>query len=184
MHTFLANAASPSQSSLIKHKKGSLERGLQPIASTTNKSGYKGVRKSGYKWQAQISDGYGKMLFLGMFDSPSSAGRAYARAFSGGGKTTIRAELAHKREGEVREIEAFVLAGQAIISTSNATGFVGVHRHGKTFVAKIRDAYGRQVHLGTFQHAEDAGKAYARAYGTDADTVRQEIIASRSATMV
>ena len=185
MHTFPANAASPSQSSLIKHKKRSLEHGLQPIASTTNKSGYKGVSKSGYKWQAQISDGYGKMLFLGMFDSPSSAGRAYAyaRAFSGGGKT-IRAELAHKREREVREIEAFVLAGQAIISTSNATGFVGVHRHGKTFVAKIRDPYGRQVHLGTFQHAEDAGKAYARAYSTDADTVRQEIIASRSATTV
>ena len=145
--------------------------------------GYKGVSKSGHKWQAQISDGHGKMLYLGMFDNASSAGRAYARAFSGGGKT-IRAELAHKREREVRKIEGFVLAGQAIISTSNATGFVGVHRHGKTFVAKIRDAYGRQVHLGTFQHAEDAGKAYARAYGLDADTVRQEIIASRSAPMV
>ena len=183
MHTFPANAASPSQSSLIKHKKRSLEHGLQPIASTTNKSGYKGVSKSGRKWQAQISDGHGKMLFLGMFDSSSSAGRAYARAFSGGGKT-IRAEITHKREREVRKLEGYVLAGQAIISTSNATGFVGVHRHNKTFVAKIRDAHGRQVHLGTFQHAEDAGKAYARAYSTDADTVRQEIIASQSATMV
>ena len=167
-------------------KKGQLEDDddhPQPVASSTNVTGYKGVSKSGHKWQAQIRDGHGKMLYLGTFDTVTSAARAYARAFSGGGQV-IRAELAHKRETEVKTTEGFVLAGQAIISTSNATGFVGVHRHNNTFVAKIRDADGKQVHLGTFQQAEDAGKAYARAYGLDADTVRQEIIASRSATTV
>ena len=152
----------------------------QPIASSTNACGYKGVSKSGHKWQAQISDGHGKMLYLGMFDTVTSAARAYAKAFSGGGQV-IRAELAHKREREVKTTEGFVLAGQAIISTSNATGFVGVHRHNNTFVAKIRDADGKQVHLGTFQQAEDAGKAYARAYSMDADTVRQEILVNLAA---
>ena len=153
----------------------------QPIASSTNTvTGYKGVSKSGHKWQAQIRDGHGKMLYLGMFDTVTSAARAYAKAFSGGGQV-IRAELAHKREREVKTTEGFVLAGQAIISTSNATGFVGVHRHNNTFVAKIRDADGKQVHLGTFQQAEDAGKAYARAYSMDADTVRQEILVNLAA---
>ena len=56
-----------------------------------------------------------------------------------------------------------------------------VHQHYNTFVAKIRDADGKQVYLGTFQEAEDAGKAYARAYSMDADTVRQEILVNLAA---
>lgn len=44
----------------------------------------------------------------------------------------------------------------------NQTGFVGVHRCGKKFRAKINLA-NRQVHLGTFCTAEEAALAYSAA---------------------
>ncbi|EOD03821.1 hypothetical protein EMIHUDRAFT_372674 [Emiliania huxleyi CCMP1516] len=121
--------------------------GLRLHLSSSSSTRYRGVKglQSG-RFQAEYRVG-GRKVCLGTFDTAVEAAVAYARA--------VGEEGAPAEEAEGLRLH---------LSSSNVTGYRGVHEHEGRFQAQ-RVADGRQVHLGTFDTAVEAAVAYARAGG-------------------
>ena len=127
--------------------------GLRLHLSSSNRTGYTGVSKvaSGRFKATQEVDG--RNVYLGTYDTAVQAAVAYARAI---GTAPAVAEAA---EGV-----------RLHLSSSNATGYRGVHKARNGRYEAKRKKEGRFVYLGLFDTAVEAAVAHARAVAeTDAD---------------
>jgi len=134
---------------------------LEPFRST-NSAGYRGVRwnSNRKKYQALIWVN-GHRRSLGCFDTPNQAARAYARAYlrqHGGPPAPNWAEkFRQEEEGEEIDLEPFRSEGRA--------GYRGVcWDSGKRKYKAQICVNGDRRHLGSFDTAEEAARAHARAY--------------------
>ena len=114
--------------------------------SSSNRTGYTGVSKvaSGRFKATQEVDG--RNVYLGTYDTAVQAAVAYARAI---GTAPAVAEAA---EGV-----------RLHLSSSNATGYRGVHKARNGRYEAKRKKEGRFVYLGLFDTAVEAAVAHARA---------------------
>jgi hypothetical protein len=110
----------------------------------SNTSGFLGIvyRKSTNKWEARITINK-KRIYLGTFDTAEEAGNEY-----------------QKRLKELNETGTIVIY-QNGETKHNASGFLGVWYNKKTnkWIARITINKKRK-HLGSFETAEEASKAY------------------------
>ena len=146
--------------------------GLELEESERSATGFKGVMRNGRAFAARISDCYSVQQYLGTFDTPEEAALAYARAreyywgVCKAGRPT-REELPIEERVATQLTAAAVrqaaAEGLPLEGSGNATGFRGVHHHGRRFAAQISDGSRGQKQLGTFDTAEEAALAYARA---------------------
>ena len=131
------------------------------LERSDNATGFRGVKRNGRRFAAQISNGSGGNTYLGTFDTAEEAALAFARAKAAAAPEEVDLEAAAAEA--VRQAAA---EGLTLERSDNATGFRGVYSNvaswQRRFVARIRDDNGK-THLGTFDTAEEAALAFARA---------------------
>jgi hypothetical protein len=169
--------------------------GLELVPSSTNETGFKGVRKHRGKNAAQIHEN-GKTRCLGTFATPEEAALCYARHIRA---ERVVAEAAEERvavsdDAQVEEVvdeaqeqeagEEVMAAGpqpltadeakaaaaaeglELVLSSLSSTGFKGVRNdHGKYRVEVWEN--GKHHHLGSFATPEEAALSYARHFGAE-----------------
>ena len=120
--------------------------GLQLHLSSSNRTGYTGVRSRNGRFQAEHEQN-GRKVYLGSFDTAVQAAVAYAR------------EVGEYQSPAVpREAEGTRL----YLSSSNRTGYRGVRKTDSGRFQADTWQNGRKVYLGTFDTAVEAAVAYAR----------------------
>ena len=125
---------------------------------STNTIGYRGVCKRGNRFQAQIQID-GNNQFIGMFGTTKEAAIAFdlAAIQAKRPKSDLNfPDMIHVKK-EIPRIKK-----RKLYDHRNKTGFNGVSKKGKKFVARI-SINGKQTHLGTFTRARDAAMAYDKA---------------------
>jgi len=174
-----------------QEEEGEEEIDLEPFRST-NSAGYRGVQLSGLrrlggtqKYQASITVRCHQQ-HLGIFETVEEAARAYARVYlrensgppapPGLGTTALQKAQA---EDEVEEAASLRPAKRARVAraaeeidlepfrSTNSTGYQGVfwQSSSRKYNANIKvKGVNSLRHLGHFDTAEEAAKAYARAY--------------------
>jgi hypothetical protein len=115
---------------------------------------YKGVRKSGKKFCAQITID-GTTQGLGTFDTPKEAAQAYDRAAIQAGRPTSKLNF-------VDQVPKNYKPKKKKLSSGNTTGFRGVVKRGNRFQARIYFG-GKLQNIGTFGTAKEAAEAYDQA---------------------
>ncbi|EOD28286.1 hypothetical protein EMIHUDRAFT_114210 [Emiliania huxleyi CCMP1516] len=125
--------------------------GLRLHLSSSNATGYRGVREHSGRYQAKRG-GDCKEVYLGNFATAVEAAVAYARAV---GEYQPPAPPTVATEAEGLRLH---------VSSITSTGYKGVHADRSRFRAEARVG-GKQVYLGTFATAVEAAVAYARAVG-------------------
>ena len=143
--------------------------GLELEPSSSSETGFKGVKKRGSKYVANIKEN-SKLRHLGTFATPEEAALCCARR--------VRARRAAAEAGEATgdgpqpltadEARAAAAAEGLELepSSSSATGFKGVVKsrratHSK-YVAQVCREHGKRRHLGLFVTPEEAALCYAR----------------------
>jgi len=130
--------------------------------SSGNTTGYRGVVKEGNRFAAQITIG-GKQQRIGAFGTAKEAAEAYDQA-------ALQAKFPRSELNfsDTPKEEKPRIKKRRIGNYLNKTGFNGVSKVGKKFVAKI-GINGRKCpkHLGTFTKARDAAMAYDEAIVTN-----------------
>ena len=136
--------------------------------ASTNTTGFRGVYKSkGDRFQANIRIG-GKLQQIGTFGTAKEAAQAYDQAALQAKFPRSELNFSDTPKQEVSRIKK-----RRIGNYKNKTGFNGVSKAGKKFVAKIRINGERPKHLGTFTKARDAAMAYDEANHTPLLTTRR-----------
>ena len=123
-----------------------------------NTIGYRGVYKKGNRFQARIYTG-GKNKSVGYFGTTKEAAIAFdlAAIQAKRPKSDLNfPDMIHVKK-EIPRIKK-----RKLYDHRNKTGFNGVSKAGKKFVAKIK-INGKQKHLGRFTRARDAAMAYDKA---------------------
>ena len=123
-----------------------------------NTIGYRGVSKKGNRFYAQIQIG-GRVRSLGLFGTTKEAAIAYdlAAIQAKRQKSDLNfPDMIHVKK-EIPKIKK-----RKLYDHRNKTGFNGVSKKGKKFVAMIR-IDGKQKYLGIFTRARDAAMVYDEA---------------------
>ena len=123
-----------------------------------NTIGYRGVSKKGNRFYAQIQIG-GRVRSLGLFGTTKEAAIAYdlAAIQAKRQKSDLNfPDMIHVKK-EIPKIKK-----RKLYDPRNKTGFNGVSKKGKKFVAMIR-IDGKQKYLGIFTRARDAAMVYDEA---------------------
>ena len=115
---------------------------------------FKGVSKSGKKFQAQINID-GKRRGLGSFDTPKEAAEAHDRAAIQAGRPTSKLNFLDQLPKKYKPMNNG-------LSSRNTTGFTGVYKDGNRFRACITIG-GKQQHIGSFGTTKEAAEAYDQA---------------------
>jgi hypothetical protein len=129
---------------------------------SANTTGYRGVTKKGRRFKAQLYfDGIQNNL--GTYDTPKEAAVAYDRA-------VIQHKLAFSKlnfvpsddESDNAPTNPKQKDSKRRLNTKNNTGYRGVYKSGKRFIAQI--SIKRNIkHLGTYDSSKEAALAYDRA---------------------
>jgi hypothetical protein len=125
---------------------------------STNTIGYRGVYKNGNRFQAMIRIG-GSNQFIGSFGTTKEAAIAFdlAAIQAKRPKSDLNfPDMIHVKK-EISRIKK-----RKLVDCRNTTGFNGVSKKGKKFVAQIT-INGKQKYLGIFTRARDAAMAYDKA---------------------
>jgi hypothetical protein len=143
--------------------------GLELVASSSNETGFKGVRKDKGKFAARIREN-GTQRRLGTFATPEEAALCYARH---AGAERAAAEAAEARSEGLQPFTADDARAAAaaeglelVPSSSNETGFKCVRKDKGKYSAQIKEN-GKVRHLGNFATPEEAALRYARHVGVD-----------------
>jgi len=126
--------------------------------SSTNTIGYRGVHKEGNRFKAQIQSG-GRRHHLGLFGTTKEAAIAYDLAAIQAKRP--RSDLNFPDMIHVKK-EIPKIKKRKIMKSNNTTGFNGVSKDGKKFMARIK-INGKSKYLGTFTSARNAAMAYDEA---------------------
>ncbi|HEX9133056.1 MAG TPA: AP2/ERF family transcription factor, partial [Ktedonobacteraceae bacterium] len=123
----------------------------------TNTSGYRGVRKVGKDhWYAQIHINKEQNIYLGTFNSPGDAARVYDRAavdhWGNQAKLNFPLDEVLAWENLPRPLSSNTSGYRGVTQIKRSGKWQASYRHGK-----------KLLHLGTYDTAEDAAKAYDRA---------------------
>jgi hypothetical protein len=144
-------------------------KGLELVASSSNETGFKGVRKDKGKFAARIREN-GTQRRLGTFATPEAAALCYARH---AGAERTAAEAAEERGEGLQPFTADKARAAAaaeglelVPSSNNETGFRDVRKDKGKFAARIWEN-GTQRRLGTFATPEEAALCYARHAGAE-----------------
>jgi len=145
------------------------ENDLEPFRSEKSSAGYRGVSwiRSSQKYQAKIKVN-GQEMYLGLFGTAEDAAKAYARAYlrqQSGPPAPPASSLAEHFRQEEEEGEEGEIDLELFRSETHASGYRGVSwkSRDRKYTATIK-VNGRRKHLGSFGTAEEAARAYARAY--------------------
>jgi len=143
--------------------------GLELVASSSNETGFKGVRKDKGKFAARIWEN-GTQRRLGTFATPEAAALCYARH---AGAERAAKEAAEARSEGLQPFTADDARAAAaaeglelVPSSSNETGFKCVRKDKGKYSAQIKEN-GKVRHLGNFATPEEAALSYARHVGVD-----------------
>ena len=112
---------------------------------------FKGVRKSGKKFRANIRID-GKTQSLGTFDTPKEAAQAYDRAAIQAGRPTSKLNF-------LDQVPKFYKPKNKKLSSNNTTGYRGVVKKGNRFQARIMIGGTRQ-NIGIFDTTKEAAIAW------------------------
>ena len=123
-----------------------------------NTIGYRGVRKRGNRFQAGIQID-GSNQFIGSFGTTKEAAIAFDLAAIQAKRP--RSDLNFPDMIHVKK-EIPRIKKRKLVRHHNTTGFNGVSKNGKKFVANI-SINGKQKYLGIFTRARDAAMAYDKA---------------------
>ena len=115
---------------------------------------YKGVYKSGKRYQARIRID-GKVQNLGAFDTHKEAAQAYDCAVIQAGHPTSKLNF-------LDQVPKIYNPKKKKLSSGNTTGFTGVYKQGNRFRAEIYND-GKRKHIGMFGTAKEAAEAYDQA---------------------
>jgi hypothetical protein len=121
---------------------------------STNTTGYRGVSKIGERFQAQIRINK-KLKYLGMYDTPKEAAVAYDRA-------VIEYNLSKDKLNWPDGYPKLNTNKKKRKLSNNTTGYKGVTKRGKRFIARI-PINKKRKHLGRYDTPEEAAVAYDRA---------------------
>ena len=119
-----------------------------------NTIGFKGVYKSGEKFQATINID-SKLQYLGTFDTPKEAAEAFDRAAIQAGRPTSKLNF-------LDQVPKFYKPKNKGLDPRNTTGFRGVVKEGNRFRAQITIG-GKTQYIGMFGTAKEAAEAYDQA---------------------
>ena len=126
---------------------------------STNTTGFRGVSKSkGNRFQALIRIS-GKLQHIGMFGTAKEAAEAYDQAALQAKFPRSELNFSDTPKEELSRIKK-----RKLYDHRNKTGFNGVSKAGKKFVANI-SINGKSKYLGIFTRARDAAMAYDKAIG-------------------
>ena len=126
--------------------------------SSNNTIGYRGVYKSGNRFQAKIYID-GRLHSVGMFGTTKEAAIAYdlAAIQAKRPKSDLNfPDMIHVKKEMPR------IKKRKLVKCTNTTGFNGVSKNGKNFRAQI-SINGKNKYLGIFTRARDAAMAYDKA---------------------
>jgi hypothetical protein len=123
-----------------------------------NTIGYRGVRKDGNRFQAQIYID-GNTQFISSFGTTKEAAIAFdlAAIQAKHPKSDLNFPDMIDVKKEIPRIKK-----RKLVDCRNTTGFNGVSKNGKKFVARIK-IDGKDKYLGIFTRARDAAMAYDKA---------------------
>jgi len=122
---------------------------------STITTGYRGVSKSGERFVAQISINK-KVTYLGLYDTPKEAAVAYDRAVI---KYNLSKDKLNWPDGYPKTTPK---KKKTNLLPTNTTGYRGVFKNGKRFVAQIK-VNKKQTYLGRYDTPKEAAVAYDRA---------------------
>jgi hypothetical protein len=127
------------------------------------RSGFYGVSKNGRRWMAALNIS-AKFTHVGTFDTKEEAALAYdraarARSLMRGTSSFNYATIEAAEQAAAEARKHFV----PLTSLRNkpASGYSGVSARGNRWVAQMR-VNGKDIHIGTFDDAEDASAAHAK----------------------
>jgi hypothetical protein len=123
---------------------------------SNNTTGFRGVNKQGNRFRAQITIG-GKLQNIGYFGTAKEAAEAYDQAALQAKFPRSELNFSYTPKEEVPKIKK-----RRVGNYKNKTGFNGVSKAGKKFVAQIR-IDGKKKYLGLFTKPRDAAMAYDEA---------------------
>ena len=124
--------------------------------SSGNTTGFTGVYKDRNRFKAEITIA-GKKQYIGTFATAKEAAEAYDQAALQAKFPRSQLNFSDTPKEEISRIKK-----RRIITYKNKTGFNGVSKKGKKFVAKI-SIDGKYTYLGTFTKPRDAAMAYDEA---------------------
>jgi hypothetical protein len=127
-----------------------------------NTSGFTGVRKTGKRFQAQVTAG-GKRHYLGSYESAKAAALAYDDAVVTHKLSSVKMNYPDGVPIDDEDYDELMNPNKTRrLASANTTGYHGVSQKGKRFYAKIY--LGRvQKSLGGFDTSKEAALAYDRA---------------------
>ena len=127
--------------------------------SSTNTIGYRGVSKHGNRFQALINIDY-NVQHLGLFGTTKDAAIAFDLAV-----IQAKRPKSDRNFPDMIHVKTEIpkIKRRKLVTCTNATGFNGVSKAGKEFVARTRIKVEKTKYLGTFTRARDAAMAYDEA---------------------
>ena len=128
----------------------------QKTGGPKNTTGFTGVYKERHRFKAMIRIG-GKQQHIGMFGTAKEAAEAYDQAALQAKFPRSELNFSDTPKEEVSRIKK-----RRIGNYKNKTGFNGVSKFRKKFIAKI-SIDGEQTYIGTFTKPRDAAMAYDEA---------------------
>ena len=129
---------------------------------SNNTTGYKGVANSGKRFRAMIGIG-GKKKALGTYDTPKEAALAYDRAVVQHKLPSSKLNYPDGLPIDDEDYEELMNPKKKRrLRSHNTSGYNGVCKNGKRFVARI-GIDGKLKHIGTYDTPKEAALAFDRA---------------------
>jgi len=125
---------------------------------SSNTTGYRGIYKSGNKYQAQIRIET-KVTGLGRFDSAKEAALAYDSAIRKHNHPKWKLNFPNGLPKEDPDYQTIMNPKKRRLHSQNSTGYRGVYKSGKRFRARIV-INNKTTNLGTHDTPDEAALAY------------------------